>query len=210
MAAGGLLVAALLKSSQVPFTALFARSMEGPMPSSALAYAGLSAHLGVVLLSGTMPLWFGFEWARIVLASVGALTTGVSSLQAHIRADRKGAIAHATSATLGLVYVTLAAGYAELALLMSLAHAAFRIVQTLRSPNVMADTHRLRAALADEPHLMTWHRVVPRRLYRVAWAASRVFGDINFVDGAKRLTRHMPRSLKLTKLRAVVLRFRFN
>ena len=37
-------------------------------------YAGISAHAGVVLLAGTMPMWFQFEWARALLAATGALT----------------------------------------------------------------------------------------------------------------------------------------
>lgn len=53
-----LLLAAAFKSSQFPLTGLFVRSMEGPTPTSALGYAGLSAHVGVVLLASTMPLWF--------------------------------------------------------------------------------------------------------------------------------------------------------
>jgi NADH:ubiquinone oxidoreductase subunit 5 (subunit L)/multisubunit Na+/H+ antiporter MnhA subunit len=52
-----LLTAALLKSSQLPVTSLFARSMEGPTPTSAIGYAGLSPHIGVVLLASTLPLW---------------------------------------------------------------------------------------------------------------------------------------------------------
>ncbi len=51
--ATGLIVAAVCKSSQFPLTSLFTRSMEGPTPTSALGYAGLSAHIGVVLLART-------------------------------------------------------------------------------------------------------------------------------------------------------------
>jgi NADH:ubiquinone oxidoreductase subunit 5 (subunit L)/multisubunit Na+/H+ antiporter MnhA subunit len=75
VAAFGLIVAASIKSSQFPLSGLFLRSMEGASPNSALGYAGISAHAGVVLLAGTMPMWFQFEWARALLAATGALTT---------------------------------------------------------------------------------------------------------------------------------------
>ncbi len=51
LVAASLLLAAAFKSSQFPLTSLFVRSMEGPTPASALGYAGLSAHVGVVLLT---------------------------------------------------------------------------------------------------------------------------------------------------------------
>lgn len=85
-----LLIAALFKSSQFPLIGLFTRSMEGPTPASALGYAGLSAHVGIILLSSTMPLWFGFDWARLILGSIGAFTAVYASLLSKIRADRKG------------------------------------------------------------------------------------------------------------------------
>jgi hypothetical protein len=39
MVAAALMFAALFKSSQLPLTSLFVRSMEGPTPASALGYA---------------------------------------------------------------------------------------------------------------------------------------------------------------------------
>jgi NADH-quinone oxidoreductase subunit L len=96
----------------------------------------LSAHIGVILLSSTLPLWFEYDLARIFLATVGLVTTINGSLLSHIRSDRKGAIANATSATLGLIYIILALGYSKLALFFSFGHATFRIIQILRAPNL--------------------------------------------------------------------------
>ncbi|KAI9028762.1 hypothetical protein DFJ74DRAFT_641843 [Hyaloraphidium curvatum] len=194
----GLLVAALWKSSQFPLTGLFVRSMEGPTPTSALGYAGLSAHVGVVLLAGTMPYWYPFEWARITLASLGLFTAGYSTLVAKIRSDRKGSVARATSATLGLIFVTLAAGYPAVALLMALGHAAFRMIQILRAPNVIADSQFLRAALGKMP----WPRVVPDRLYRFVWALRRIDNDVHLLSVLNWIGGHLhlPSARKLSKL----------
>jgi len=199
-AAGALLLAALFKSSQFPLTSLFVRSMEGPTPASALGYAGLSAHVGVVLLTSTLPLWFGFDWARLLLATTGLATAIYGTLVSKIRSDRKGAVANATSATLGLIFIILAAGFPNLALTMSLGHAAFRMIQILRAPNVISDAQNLRSALGFAP----WPTVVPDWKYRFAWALRRYDTDFHLIHTLHRISRRLltvwPKSRKLTKL----------
>jgi len=178
LAAAAILVAALMKSSQFPLAALFLRSMEGPTPASALGYAGLSAHVGVVLLASTMPLWYPFEAARLALGSIGMFTAVYSSMVAKIRSDRKGSIARATSATLGLIFVTLALGHPNVALLMSLGHASFRMIQIMRAPNIIADTQVLRAALGRMP----WPKLVPDWLYHLTWSLRRIDTDFHLLS----------------------------
>ena len=185
--AGSLILAALMKSSQFPLTSLFARSMEGPTPASALGYAGLSAHVGIVLLSSTLPLWFEFEWARMAVGGVGALTAVHETLVSRIRADRKGSIANATSAAIGLIYVIMALGYSDLALALSFGHAAFRMNQILRSPNVISDQQKLRKAMGKSP----WPRVVPDWLYKSSWALRRVDSDFHVLHTLHRLSRRL-------------------
>lgn len=175
IAAAGLLLAAAIKSSQFPLTGLFMRSMEGASSNSALGYAGLSAHAGVLLLAGTMDLWFGFEWARAALFGCGLVTAVQSGCIANIRADRKGSLAAATSATLGAIYVVLAAGYPDAALLLSFGHAAFRMNQVLRSANTILDTHKLESALG---HQEVSGSQVPEPLYKLGWAFNRVNTDL--------------------------------
>ncbi len=192
VASAGLLVATLFKSSQFPLTALFARSMEGPTPASALGYAGLSAHVGVVLLTSMMPLWFHLDWARATLAAVGLLTAVHSSLVGRIRPDRKGALANATSATIGLIFVILAMGYPDVALLLSFGHASFRIIQILRAPNVLADTQSLKSAL----RYMPWPKLVPDSLYRLAWRLRRFHSDTNFMHWVHIAGRQLHRQAK--------------
>jgi len=85
--------------------------MEGPTPASALGYAGLSAHVRVVSLMSTIPLWFGFDWARITLGVIDIVTALHSTLISKIRAEREGALARANMITIGLAYVIFALGY---------------------------------------------------------------------------------------------------
>lgn len=201
--AGSLLLAAIFKSSQIPLTSLFVRSMEGPTPASALGYAGLSAHVGIVLLSSTMPLWYCFDWARLTLGSLGLATAAYGTLVSKTRADRKGAIANATSATLGMIFVTIAMGYPNVALLMSLGHASFRMMQILRAPNVITDSQNLKSGLGKMP----WPRMVPDWLYKLSWRLRRVDSDFHMIHLLHRLSRYitMPKNWKLTKVQQWLL-----
>jgi hypothetical protein len=178
LVAGCLLLAAMLKSSQIPLTALFARSMEGPTPTSALGYAGLSAHVGVVLLASTADLWFPFDEARMGLATIGASTAIYSGLVSQIHADRKGALAYATSSTLGAIYVVMATGYINEALALAMGHASFRMVQILQSPGCINDDQSLTSALDGAP----WPKVVPDSLFRLCWGLHRIDTDGHAVN----------------------------
>jgi len=182
----GLIMAALTNSSQFPFTSLFMRSMEGPSPTSALGCAGLSAHVGVVMLSNTMPLWFGFAWARSIVVMVGIITTVFSGLVGKVRADRNGAIASATSSTLGLIYVILAAGYPNTALVLSLGHAAFRMLQFLRAANFVLDMRNMRSALRDELK----PKAMPEWVYQLCWVLNRINVDSQTPLMLQMLTGH--------------------
>ena len=197
IATGALLLAAFFKSSQFPLTVLFIRSMEGPTPASALGYAGLSAHVGVVLLTSTMPIWFCYDWARITLASVGIYTALYGSIVSKIRADRKGSLARATSATIGLIFVILAMGHPDIALLLSLGHAAFRIIQILRSPNIIAETQNLRSSLGRMP----WPKYVPDWLYKLCWRFRRIDTDFHLLNVLHWMSRrlHAPKPPVLNK-----------
>jgi uncharacterized protein YbcC (UPF0753/DUF2309 family) len=188
IAAGALLLAALFKSSQFPLTSLFLRSMEGPTPASALGYAGLSAHVGIVLLTSTMPLWFGFDWARITLGGIGIFTAVHSTLISKVRSDRKGSLARATSATIGLIFVILALGYPELALILSFGHAAFRMMQVLYAPNMITQAQNLQIAIGRIP----WPKLVPNWLYRFVWTLRRVDTDFHLLNTLHWISRGLP------------------
>ena len=57
VAALGFTLAVLVKSAQLPFSGWLPRAMEGPTPSSALFYGGLSLHVGLLLAARLHALW---------------------------------------------------------------------------------------------------------------------------------------------------------
>jgi Na+-translocating membrane potential-generating system (MpsB)/Proton-conducting membrane transporter len=194
LVASCLLLAALFKSSQFPLTTLFARSMEGPTPTSALGYAGLSAHAGVVLLASTLDLWYPYDMARIVLATSGMWTALYGGLLCKLHADRKGALAYATASTLGLIYTIMGAGQTELALALAMGHATFRTVQVLVVPNAIKRSKRIAADLDGPP----FPKVVPDALYLTAWALHRIDTDAHMMNVIDRVYSPMYAQLNLS------------
>jgi len=140
LAVGALvLFASLAKSAQLPMSPWLHRAMEGPAASSAIFYGALSIHLGPLLLVRTAPLWMAFPTIRIACAVIGASTAVYASLVGRTRPDAKTSLAYASMAQLGVIYVELALGWHEFALLHVWAHAGLRTWQFLRSSSLIQD-----------------------------------------------------------------------
>ncbi|MDO9551143.1 proton-conducting transporter membrane subunit [Rhodonellum sp.] len=138
MIAIGLLIAAAAKSAQLPFSSWLPRAMEGPTPSSAIFYGSLSVHFGVFLLLRTFPFWEHQLSARILIGTVGLLTTLVSYSIARVQSTIKTQIAYASIAQIGLMFVEVALGWETLALVHFAGNAFLRTYQLLVSPSVVA------------------------------------------------------------------------
>lgn len=147
-----LLVAAVGKSAQWPLMAWLPRAMEGPTPSSALFYGGMSVHAGAYLILRTQDVWIESGPARWALGISGAITLLAGLARARNRADAKGALGNSTSASLGLVILLSALGLVPLATWMLLGNAALRWYQMLRAPAQFQDYVRRNRELGpDKP-----------------------------------------------------------
>jgi len=169
-----LLLAALGKSAQLPFSGWLARAMEGPTPSSALFYGALSIHAGVYLMLRASPLLMQAPLARGAMVLVGLLTALHATLVWRVQPDVKGALAQGVLTQVGLMFVEVGLGLTSLALLHLLAHASLRCLQFLQAPSALRQAQTRRAALRDaHPPSFAWlHRLAPPslepRLYRLA------------------------------------------
>lgn len=108
VAAAGILVAALGKSAQLPFSAWLSAAMEGPSAVSALLHSATMVAAGAYLLLRTEPLLAATGWAGPAAAWTGALTAVVLGLVAAAQTDLKQLLAASTGAQIG--FVVLAAG----------------------------------------------------------------------------------------------------
>lgn len=133
-----LLMAALIKSAQVPFSYWLPRAMEGPTTSSAIFYGALSVHMGLFLLLRTYPLWEDSIGLRIGIAALGLATAIVATSIARVQSSIKSQIAYASVTQIGIMFIEIAAGLHWLALVHFVSNAALRTYQLLISPSVVS------------------------------------------------------------------------
>jgi NADH:ubiquinone oxidoreductase subunit 5 (subunit L)/multisubunit Na+/H+ antiporter MnhA subunit len=169
-----LVVAAMGKSAQFPFSSWLPRAMEGPTPSSALFYGALSVHAGVYLLLRAAPLLAASPVVSIALVGVGLVTAVHATLAWRVQTDVKSALAYGVLTQVGLIFAEVGLGLYRLALVHLVAHACLRCLQLLRAPSALREVLARRAALraAEAPSVALVHRALPeglmRRFYRLA------------------------------------------
>lgn len=132
-----LVLAAMIKSAQFPFTTWLPRAMEGPTSSSAIFYGSLSVHIGVFILLRTYPFWQDMLWVKVVIIVVGVLTGILASLIARVQPTVKTQIAYSSAAQIGIIFVEVALGWHILALIHFAGNAFLRTYQLLVSPSVL-------------------------------------------------------------------------
>lgn len=124
--AGGVVLAAVSKSGQVPFAPWLFSAMAGPTPVSALLHSSTMVAAGAFALARLHPIldpapWFGET--LIVVGLVTALAAGVVGL---LQQHAKKLLAASTSAQYGLMIVAVGAGYPAVAIAHLVVHAFFK------------------------------------------------------------------------------------
>jgi NADH-quinone oxidoreductase subunit L len=122
--AAGILVAALGKAAQLPFSWWLSRAMAGPSPVSALLHSAAMVAMGGYLLLRVAPLLEATGWAATTTAWVGALTALALGAVAVAQRDLKQKLAASTSAQLGFVVLAAGVGSVSGGMTFLMAHAA--------------------------------------------------------------------------------------
>ncbi len=126
---------AMGKSALFPFSSWLPRAMEGPTPSSAIFYGSLSVHLGAFLMLRTMPIVLQEPVVQGVMIFVGLLTSVVGHYTAKYQSTIKSQIAYGSLTQIGLIFIEIALGWNNLALLHFSGNALLRTYQLLVSPS---------------------------------------------------------------------------
>lgn len=135
---GLLLIVALIKSAQFPFSYWLPRAMEGPTTSSAIFYGALSVHIGLFLLLRTFPLWEGSLGLRVAIVALGAISAVIASSIARVQSSIKTQIAYASITQIGIMFIELALGLHSLVLFHFISNACLRTYQLLISPSILS------------------------------------------------------------------------
>ncbi|MGA5295943.1 proton-conducting transporter membrane subunit [Streptomyces koyangensis] len=124
LTAAGIILAALGKSAQLPFSFWLSGAMRGPAPVSALLHSATMVAAGAYLLLRTGPLLAATGWGAELTAWTGAATALVLGLVAVAQRDLKQLLAASTCAQLGFMVLAAGAGATTGGTLQLLAHAA--------------------------------------------------------------------------------------
>nr|AMW67820.1 NADH dehydrogenase subunit 5 [Nallachius americanus] len=120
-----IILAAMTKSAQIPFSAWLPAAMAAPTPVSALVHSSTLVTAGVYLLIRFGDLLFSSGLLSVLLL-IGGLTMFMSGLGANYENDLKKIIALSTLSQLGLMVSILSLGYFKLAFFHLLTHALFK------------------------------------------------------------------------------------
>lgn len=132
-----ILLAAMAKSAQFPFSFWLPRAMEGPTPSSAIFYSSLSVHIGVFILLRTFPFWEHQTIVRVVVVTLGVITAVLASSMARVQSSVKAQVAYSSVSQIGIIFIEVACGFETLALIHFAGNAFLRTYQLLVSPSVV-------------------------------------------------------------------------
>nr|YP_009379713.1 NADH dehydrogenase subunit 5 [Nemoura nankinensis]ARQ82453.1 NADH dehydrogenase subunit 5 [Nemoura nankinensis] len=119
------LLAAMTKSAQIPFSSWLPAAMAAPTPVSALVHSSTLVTAGIYLLIRFNVLLAGTNLGTFLLLFAG-LTMFMAGLGANFEFDLKKIIALSTLSQLGLMMSILAMGFPKLAFFHLLTHALFK------------------------------------------------------------------------------------
>lgn len=167
------IMGAMGKGGIFPLTGWLPRAMEGPTASSAIFYGALSVHVSPYLLIRLGPLLDAHLGLRITVGVLGVISMLHASMVGRVQTDAKSAMAYASAAQVGVMWIWVALGWYELAMVHMASHAVARSWQILRAPSFIQERRaleRLQGARLNhdahiEAHLPT---SLERVLYRIA------------------------------------------
>nr|YP_011014112.1 NADH dehydrogenase subunit 5 [Colias sifanica]WQA10193.1 NADH dehydrogenase subunit 5 [Colias sifanica] len=120
-----IILGAMTKSAQIPFSSWLPAAMAAPTPVSALVHSSTLVTAGVYLLIRFSNLLEGTIFSKMLML-ISGLTMFMAGVSANYEFDLKKIIALSTLSQLGLMMSILSMGYYDLAFFHLLTHAMFK------------------------------------------------------------------------------------
>nr|YP_009244879.1 NADH dehydrogenase subunit 5 [Amynthas morrisi]AMO26977.1 NADH dehydrogenase subunit 5 [Amynthas morrisi] len=121
-----ILLAAMTKSAQMPFSSWLPAAMAAPTPVSALVHSSTLVTAGVFLLIRFYPFLSSTTWFNQLLLLIAVSTTTMAGLSAMTECDMKKIIALSTLSQLGMMMAAMGLGMVSLAYFHMITHALFK------------------------------------------------------------------------------------
>lgn len=144
------LLSAIGKSAQFPFGRWLPKAMEGPTPSSAIFYGGLSVHAGMYLMLRASEVYGLPTSVAICMVVVGVFSVWYATIVGRIQSDAKSMLAYASMAQVGLMFIEVGLGFNRLAIFHFVSHAMLRTYQLLNAASVLHDRYAFEHVLGRE------------------------------------------------------------
>lgn len=133
-----IILAAITKSAQIPFSRWLPAAIAAPTPVSALVHSSTLVTAGVFLLIRFYPFLSQFHFFNIFLLLIASLTIVIAGLAAQGEADLKKIIALSTLSQLGIIIAAIALNSPHFALFHLMSHALFKALLFLTAGSLIA------------------------------------------------------------------------
>ena len=139
LAAGGLVVAAMIQSALLPFHTWILSSMTAPTPASALMHAGF-VNAGGVLLARFAPVVTVEPPVMLAIVGVGAASALGGKLLKSVQSDIKGQLGCSTVGQMGFMIMQAGLGFFGAAITHLILHGFYKAYQFLSSGTAVEHT----------------------------------------------------------------------
>ena len=139
VAAGALVVAAMIQSALVPFHSWLLSSMTAPTPASALMHAGF-VNAGGILLTRFAPVITVDSTLMLAVVAVGAASAGGGKLLKSVQTDIKSQLGCSTVGQMGFMIMQAGLGFFGAAITHLILHGFYKAYQFLSSGEQVEQT----------------------------------------------------------------------